>query len=167
MTAGLEEIAAAGSAAIVDVDRGRHATREIPIGDEAFGAEEPVFFAVGDEEDDSIAKMLVTDGARDFDERRDSYAVIGRPCACADGIVMRAEHENAGARIAGNSSHDIGNRRAGRVGVACECLLQGDRISKLAKLRHHTIPNDVVIRRTDRMRRSIAENGTEDGDRAR
>ena len=80
---------------------------------------------------------------------------------------MRAEHENIGARIAGNSSDDIRHRRAGRVGVARKRLLQRDPISKLAKLRRHAIAHDVVSRRTDRMRRSIAENRTEDGDRAR
>src|SRR6266852_1430425 len=158
VTAGLEQIAATRRPTILDVDRSRHAARDIRIGDESLGTQKSVFFAVGDDEEDPVPKMLVTNRARDFNERRDAHAVVACARTCADGIVVRAEHENVGARIAGQPGDDIRDGCAGPVGVARKSLLQRGLISKLTQLRRHTIANHVVSRRSNRMRRPIAEN---------
>src|SRR5205085_4511216 len=72
--------------------------------------------------------------------------------------------EDVRARIARKRHENVCDIRAGRVRVAREFLLQSDRISELAKLRDDAIADDIVRRRTYRMRGAIAENQREGAD---
>ena len=167
VAAGLEKIAAARCAAIVDVDRRCDAARTLRIGHECFGAEETVFFAVGDEEKDGVAEAIVTNHARHLQNRGEADSIIGSARTGGHRVVMRAEHQRVGSRVAGQPCEHIRHRRARRVRVARECLLQRCLVSEPPELGNDPVADEIVGSGADRMRRVADENRIEHNDCAR
>jgi len=111
--------------------------------------------------------MLTINGTCDFDDGRDADAVVGRARAGRDGIVVRADDQRVCAHVAGKPGQNIGDWRAGRVGVAREGLLQGGLISEVAELSEDAIADEVMRARADRMRLISSEDRSECRDAAR
>ncbi len=151
--AGLEHVARAVRAAVLDVDDDARVARERGITDECFRSDESRFLGVGDQERDRIAMRFAAQRTRDLENRRDADAVIRGAGTRADGVVMRDEQHRAAVR-AGGLREDVGDRRAGRQRVARECRLNGGLVSKRAESSDDALADAV---RACRMRRLLGE----------
>jgi hypothetical protein len=152
--AGLEHVARAERAAVLDVYDHRHVAHQICVRCKCFRAEEAGLLAVCDQEDDRVAEPLVAHVAGHVEQRRRPHRVVGNTRAGAHGVVVRGEQHLVGT-LARQLRDDVLDRGAGDPRVAHERALRRGLVAELSEANHDPLAKDGVRRRAGRMRRPL------------
>ncbi len=126
--------------------------------EECFGAEQSCFFTVGEREQDAVAGLrLVVQRARDFEQRRNTGAVVARTGRRSHRIVV-GHQQNAGSLLTFDSREYVLHAAANRpLEAAGDGVLHFGRETEFGEPLDETPLDQHVGRAADRMRSLVAE----------
>ena len=138
----------------------------------ALGAQQPAFFAVGEQEDHVVAQARAgQQGAQRFELQGHGMAVIADAGAGGDRIVMPGEHHRLAAGNAGQSRHNVVHRGGAVRGTPARVDHDSGLHLRLhaqgGELLHDIVAHRVVRRAADRMRHTRESPQMDEGARGR